>query len=212
MSVLVLLLAVIGILFALALNDPNAPLVPSGETDSAAVTVKLLVAAGTGKPAELTGEEVSSLMTRKLAQNGQNTVSGVRLTVNSDNTVAAYLPVSYKGMKLGVSANLTVGWDSAKNNIRAAVNSLKIGRLPVDPAWALSRAMDSLPDGTEREGNVLYLPPPVFGTYEMPNDAPGNIGGLEVRDGKFLLNFSANMPELEKYLQEKLKSFLNPSQ
>ncbi len=211
MSVFVLLLAVIGILFALALNDPNEPLALSGEMDSSAVTAKLLVAAGTGKPAELTGEEVGALMTRKLAQNGQSAVSGVRLTVNSDNTVDAYLPVFYKGMKLGVSANLTVGWDSAKNNIRAAVNSLKIGRLPVDPAWVLSRATGSLPKSVEREGAVLYLPPTMFGTYEMPNDAPGNISGLEVRNGKFLLNFSVNMPELEKYLQEKLKSFLNQS-
>ncbi|MDF1493248.1 hypothetical protein [Caproiciproducens sp. CPB-2] len=208
MSVPVLLLAVVGILFALALNDPNAPLAPGGETDSSAVTAKLLVAAGTGKPAELTGEEVGALMTQKLAQNGQRAVSGVRLTVNSDNTVDAYLPVSYKGMKLGVSANLTVGWDSAKKEIRAAVNSVKIGRLPVDPAWALSHAMDSLPKGAGREGNILYLPPPMFGTYEMPNDAPGSISGLEVRYRKFLLNFSVDMAKLEDYLKEQLKSIL----
>ncbi|MBW7571658.1 hypothetical protein [Caproiciproducens faecalis] len=203
-----LLLAAAGILFVLALNDPNPPLVPAGQTDTSAVAAKLLVSAGSGKPAELTGEEVSALMTEKLAQNGRDAVSGVRLTVNSDNTVGAYLPVTYQGMKLGVSANLTVGWNSTKNNIRVVVNSMKVGRLPVNPAWILPKVSDSLPKGTELEGNVLYLPPQMFGTYEMPNDAPGNISGLEVRDGKFLLNFTVDMAKLKDYLSEQLKSLL----
>jgi len=208
LSVLVLLLAVIGILSAMVLSDPNEPL--AGNTDASAVSAKIAIAAAaaTGKPAQLTGEEVGAMLSQKLAQGKQSTVRGVRLTVNSDNTVAAYLPVVYKGIKLGVSANLTVGWDGTKNGIRVAVNSMRIGRLPVNPARMLLRVKEKLPQGVEEQDGVLYIVPQMFGSYEMPNDAPGNISALEVRDGKFLLSFSVNMSKLKEYLEEQMKSLL----
>lgn len=208
LSVLVLLLAVIGVLSAMVLNDPNEPL--AGNTDASAASAKIAIAAAaaTGKPAQLTGEEAGAMLSQKLAQGRQSAVRGVRLTIKSDNTVAAYLPVVYKGIKLGVSANLTVGWDGTKNEIRAAVNSMKIGRLPVNPAQMLPRVKEKLPQGVEEQGGVLYIAPQMFGSYEMPNDAPGNISGLEVRDGKFFLSFSVDMSKLKEYLEEQLKSLL----
>nr|WP_319487484.1 hypothetical protein [uncultured Caproiciproducens sp.] len=208
LSVIVLLLAVAGILFGLAMSDPNEPLPPDGKTDSSAVAVKLVSAAATGEPAKLTGEEVSAMLTQKLAQGKQSAVQGVRLTVNSDNTVAAYLPVVYKGIKLGVSANLTVGWDATKNLIRVAVNSMKIGRLPVNSARMLSRVKDKLPQGVEVQGSVLSIAPDLLGAYAMPNDAMANISGLSVEDQKFVVNVTADLGRLTEYLKEKLKSLL----
>lgn len=209
LSVLVLLLAVIGVLSAMALSDPNEPLTENTDASAASAKIAIAAAATTGKPAQLTGEEASAMLSQKLAQGGkQNDVRGVRLTVNSDNTVAAYLPVTYKGIKLGVSANLTVGWDGTKNEIRVAVNSMKIGRLPVNPARMLLRVKEKLPQGVKEQDGVLYIAPQMFGSYEMPNDAPGNISGLEVRDGKFLLSFSVDMSKLKEFLEEQLKSLL----
>lgn len=208
LSVLVLLLAVIGVLSAMVLSDPNEPLAGNTDTSAASAKIAIAAAAATGKPAQLTGEEAGAMLNQTLAQGKQNAVWGVRLTVNSDNTVAAYLPVVYKGIRLGISVNLTVGWDGTKNKIRVAVNSMKIGRLPVNPERMLLRVKEKLPQGVEEQDSVLYIAPQMFGSYEMPNDAPGNINGLEVRDRKFILSFSVDMSKLKEYLEEQLKSLL----
>lgn len=200
-SVFVFLLAAAGIAFGLALNDPNPPIVPSGQTDS--IAVKLIHAAVTGDPARLSEEEVSALASHKLARGGK--VQGVRLSINDNHTVNVYLPVAYKGLRLGFSAVVLPGWDSTAKQMTATVQSVRIGRLPVPPRWFLSRVKKEAPQGLTVQGNRILISSSLLGGIPLTDNHVAYINGLSVSDHVFLVNVTADLNGLKNYLENFLK-------
>ncbi|MCY1712736.1 hypothetical protein [Caproiciproducens galactitolivorans] len=201
-SVFVFLLAAAGIAFGLALNDPNPPLVPSGQTDS--IAVRLIHAAVTGEPARLSEEEVSALVSHKLARDGGK-VQGVRFSINDNHTVNVYIPAAYKGLRLGFSAVVSPGWDSTAKQMTAAVQSVRIGRLPVPPRWFLSRVKKEAPQGLTVQGNQIRIPSSLLGGIPLTDNHVAYINGLSVSDHVFLVNVTADLNGLKNYLENFLK-------
>jgi hypothetical protein len=196
-----IILVVIGILTVLMMSDPNQDRTfPVAKSDT--VVAKLGVAAVTGEPARLTAEEVNGLLAAR------SSAQPVDFSINSDDTVGVYLPVNYKGIHLGVSATLTVGYDSTKKQILAEVHSAQIGRLPVQPAWALNYLKKNLPQGVSVSGNDVRADASLFTTRILANSVGLELSGLEVTGGYFVLNVSGNTDELKNYILQKLPSYL----
>ncbi len=205
LSVVILLLATLGILFGLALNDPNVP-ITADETDTA--VAKIITAAAAGKPTHLSAEEMGAILTAKLAQSKQTKVRGVRFSINSNNTVDAYLPVVYKGVKFGVSANLMVSSNTAEKQICAVVNSIKVGRLPVNPVWLLQYGKAELPNSVSANGNVLRVNTSLFSTYVLGDMVGVDINAVTVADPDFVVSVSGNLDKLKEYITQNLKSYI----
>ena len=204
-SFVALLLMIIGILFALILNDPNQPIATGAKTDTG--VAKLVKAAVTGAPAQLSSEEMNAILAAKLAKGTQTKIKGVRFTINGDNTVDAYVPVDYKGIRFGVSANLTVA-PAAEKQISATINSMKIGRLPVNPAWVLSYGKTVLPKEVGVDGNVLHVNADLLNTYVLENMVGANISSLTVANQNFVVGVSGNIDKLKTYIEQNLKSYI----
>lgn len=205
LSVVILLLVVLGILFGLALSDPNEPITAVKQTSTG--TVKLVKAAVTGEPASLTVDEMNSILAAKFAKSTQSKINGIRLSIGSNHAVNAYVPINYKGIKFGVSANLTVG-AAADKQISATVNSMKIGRLPVDPAWLLQNGKASLPSGIRVNGNILTMDTSLLDTYVVGDMVGVNLNSLTVADDQFVVSVSGNLEKLKEYIAQNLQSYI----
>lgn len=205
LSFVALLLVILGVAFGLALSDPNVPITASGQTNTG--VVKIIKAAVTGAPAHLSAEEMNAILAEKLAGGSQTKVRGVRFTINPNDTVDVYLPIDYKGVKFGMSGNLTFG-AAAEKQISATVNSIRIGRLPVNPAWLLQYGKEVLPKEISVNGSVLQVDSSLIGTYILANDAPASISSLTVADQSFVVGVSSNLDKLKEYIEQNLKSYI----
>jgi hypothetical protein len=205
LSVVALLLIILGILFGLALSDPNEPITPG--TKASAGAAKLVASVATGVPARLSCEEANDIVAARLAKSEQTKVKSMRFTINSDHTVNAYLPVEYKGMKFGMNANVTLSAADEKQ-ICATVNSMNIGRLPVNPAWALQNGKAVLPKDISVDGNALHINTRLLDTYVLEDMVGININSLMVEDQSFVVGVSGNLDKLKGYIEQNLKSYI----
>ena len=197
-SIVILLLAIIGIMFALALSDPNASITPVEQTKTG--VEKLVKAAVTGEPAQLSAEEMNAILV-------QTKVKNVRFMINSNNTADAYAPVEYKGIKFRVSANLTITTASEKQ-ISATVNSMKIGRLPVNPTLLMQYCKEVLPKEISVDKNVLRIDSSLLDTYILGDMVGMNINSLTIADQSFVVNVTGNLDKLKDYITKNLQSYI----
>jgi len=192
LSVLVVLLAALCVLSWMLLNDPNAGRPMPKPSDSA--VSKVVVATIAGKEAVLTPEEVSGWLNSLLLKN-TNPKSDVELkalsvTAEQDGTADVYLPVGYHGRTFGVTMNLSPSFDEKPEQMKFAVNSVHVGRLPVPAGSALDFMEKRLPSVLSREGNAL-----VCNTASLFRaDFSGaylrlTMKELELRDRSFYLKF-----------------------
>lgn len=205
LSVVVLVLAILGVTFGLALNDPNEPITAGNQAETG--ITKLVAAAVTGVPANLSSEEVNDILAAKLTENTQSKIKGIRFTINNDQTVDAYLPVGYKGIKFGVSANLTVS-TATENQVSATVNSMKIGRLPINPSQVLKYGKAILPNEITMDGNVLRVNTEQLKVYVLENMVEVNVSSLTVSDKNFVVGVSGNLDKLNEYIAKNYKSYM----
>ncbi|XOQ48610.1 MAG: DUF2140 domain-containing protein [Eubacteriales bacterium] len=201
LSVFVFLLAAAGIAYALARSDPNPPLAAAEHADG--IAVRMMQAAVTGEPVCLTEEEAGFLLSRSLTRDKR--IQGVRLSINDDQTVNVYVPVLYKQMPLGISAVVAPGLDSASKQITAAVQSVRIGRLPVPPGWFLSQVKKEAPDRFQVQGNTVRMQSSLLSGLSLSNGNILHLSGLSVSDDGFLVNITADMDTLKNYLERFLK-------
>ncbi len=197
-AIVVVLLIAIGVIAAYLFKDDNAGL---SAKPSAEALKTILADAVTGKESELTATQVNELLAYKAEQQAKNSALGnVYLTVNSDNTVNAYVPVTVKGMHFGITANMNIAFDSKQNAIAATVKSMHIGRLGVPVSWAMNLVKDKLPAGLKADGDKLtiessYLAFPIEGA-----NASLTVSDLEVKNGKFLLKTTGMTDVVKSYL------------
>lgn len=201
LSVFGAILILFGIAAALALSDPNRGQ-SAAKADAGNVLAKLGVAAISGEPARLTADEVNGLLAEQFPAHTP------QLSVSGDNTVNVYVPVNYKGIHLGITANVTLGYDSAKQQLYAVTHSLHLGRLPVDPAFGLRFLKNNLPKSMAAEGNVIHTDSTASDSGLL-GDAMGlQITGLDVTGGYFVLRVSGNLSQLRDFIVQTLPGAL----
>lgn len=201
LSVVAVLLIVIGILTALALSDPNRDQ-GKAAPDSGTALTKLGVAAISGEPARLTADEMNSLLASKFP------VQTPRLTVNADESVQIYAPVNYKGIHVGVTANVTIGCDPNRHIIYAAVHSLYLGRLPVDPSLGLKLAKGDSAQRITVDGSVLSTDSTLFDFGLLSEAAGMEISDIQVKDGDFVIGVSGDLTKLREFIVQAMPSVL----
>lgn len=201
LSIFSSLLVLVGILTALILSDPNrgqsAPTAKAGD-----VLTKLGVAAISGESARLTTEEVNGLLADQFPAHTP------QFSINSDNTVALYLPADYKGIHIGITANMTVGCDPSQQQVYAVIHSLYFGRLPVDPSLGLSMLKKNLPQNMTAEGNAVRMDSAVFDTGLFGEAAGLQISDLEVTGRYFVVSISGNLNKLREFIVQTLPGAL----
>lgn len=204
LSVLAAIFVPLGIAAMLALSDPGQGQ-SAAEADAGNALAKLGVAAVSGQPARITAGEVNGLLAEQLHSGAP------RLSIRSDNTVEVYIPASYKGIHVGVTANVTVGCDASSQQIYAVVHSLHLGRLPVEPSMGLRFLQGSLPESVAAEGNVVSVDSAAPGS-ELFGEAGGlQISELDVDGGCFVVYISGNLNRLRDFIVQTLPGALQSS-
>ena len=201
LSIFAGILVIMGILTALMLSDPNRNVAAAAKTDT--VAVKLGIAALSGEPARLTAEELNGFLSERFASQPP------QCYINSDDTVAVYLPVDYQGIHLGVVANFTVGFNSAQEQIFAEVHSVQVGRLPVQPALALNLFKKKFPQGIYVSGNVMRADISLLNAKIFGNLVGLQISGVEVTGRYFVLNVTGNADKLKEFIVQTLPGYFD---
>lgn len=201
LSVLGALLVLLGIAAAMALSDPNRAQ-SAVKADTGTPLAKLGVAAISGEPARLTAEEVNSLLVERF------TARAPRLSLGDDGTVTAYIPVNYKGIRLGVTAAMTIGYDTEKEQVCAEIHSLQLGRLPIAPSFGLRLLKSALPNGVSVKGNTVCADSAVSDSGLL-GSVPGlQVSSLEVSGGYFIVGVSGNLGRLHEFIVQALPNVL----
>lgn len=201
LSVFGAILILFGIAAALALSDPNRGQ-SAAKADAGNVLAKLGVAAISGEPARLTTDEVNGLLAEQFPAHTP------QLSDGGENTVNVYAPVNYKGIHLGVTANVTLGYDSAKQQLYAVLHSLHLGRLPVDPAFGLRFLKNNLPKSIAAEGNVVHTDSTASDSGLLGGAMGLQISGLDVISGNFVIRVSGNLGQLRDFIVQTLPNAL----
>lgn len=176
LSVAAVVLVAVGVVSWLALNDPNAGKGLENTPPSQALALKTAKSAITGQEAFFEPAEVSGFLNYLVQQEksragAASPVSGVEFSAGADNTADLYLPVTYAGKRLGVTVEGTPSVDSADGRIVFTVKSLHVGRLPLDPAWALGLMEPRFPREISVHAAELAYPLPDVGV---------SVGGVSV--------------------------------
>ncbi len=157
LSLLAVLLAVFCILSWMLFSDPNAGVSLPKPSDTA--VSKVAAASISGRETALTPEEVGGWLNGLLQDNAETSsrmgVSALSVTAGKDSTANVYFPVKYKGKRFGVLVNLAPSFDSTSEEMKFAVRSVKVGRLPIPVSTALNFAEKRLPSILSRQGNTL---------------------------------------------------------
>lgn len=207
--VVVLLLAAMGAVVGLAFSDPYADTVPAAAQPDTIVP-KLASSLLSGEPALLTKEEAGGLLAAQAAglQGGGFQVLDLQCVSVADGTADFYLPVSYAGMRLGVSAHFEIGSNPEDGTIWADLQSVHLGRLPIKPEWAMRAAEQALPEIVAAEGTRLSVPSSFFDEKVLGGAVGLTVTGLQATSEGFLVTVKGNTDRLESGLGQYLQEFL----
>lgn len=190
LSVLAVLLAAVFVLSVLAQSDPQAGKVRAAQP-SAAVAADVLKSAVTGDECAFSPEEMSGYLQYLVEKQGSQTdglqVEAAVLTAVSDGTADLYFPVSVRGRHLGVSVTVAPSCDTENGCMVFQVRSVRIGRLPVRPEWAIGFVRNRLPGGLSAQGDAVYRDASVFSLNAGDSSADLKITKLSAQDGAIRL-------------------------
>ena len=198
LAVVAVILAAVGVVSWLALNDPNAGKGLENTPPSEALALKTAKSAITGQEATFEPAEVSGFLNYLVQQEksragGALPVSGVEFSAGSNDTANLYLPVTYAGKRFGVTMEGTPSIDSADGRIAFAVKSLRVGRLPLDPAWALGVTKTRLPREISVHGAELDYPLPGIGVSVGGVSVGFTLKSIRMEDGKLGVKAAAKV-------------------
>lgn len=198
LSILAVLLAALCVLCWMLFSDPNAGVSLPKPSDTA--VLKVAEASASGRETALTPEEVGGWLNGLLQDNteagSRMGVSALSVTAGKDGTADVYFPVKYKGKRFGVLMNLAPSFDSASQEMKFAVRSVKVGRLPIPVGTALNFAEKRLPSILSRQGNALvYSTKSLFLVTASGISAQLKMTSLRMQDGIFYVGFTPSLKQ-----------------
>ena len=214
---LVLLLAIAaGTLLFLAFQDDNQGL---SAQPSVELLTKGVVAAGTGKEVALEPEELNGFLAYLFSQRkeGEETsplqLEGMYLTLGEEaGDAGLYLPCTYHGQHLGVTARAQVTFDAGKQAFCIQIKQLKVGRLQIPVDWVLAFAEKHLPEGLVREGETLWVDASKFSLYIKELGSALRLESFRVEHGKVYLRTTGVMDSVKENIKDKLGGLLGDSE
>lgn len=208
--VLAVLIVGIGATVGLALSDPYAKAVSAGVQPDTTVR-KLMDAVLTGDPVTLTRDEVNGLIAEKLAglPAGGMQLLDLQCVSTKEGCAEFYAPVSFRGLRLPLSAQLELGCDGEE--LWAEVQSVRIGRLPVPPQWMLEAVKNVAPPEVAIVEEKISMPASFFDENILGGSVGLTVQSLSVTDTGFLVDVTGNLDRLEEGIRQKLSDFLRGS-
>lgn len=202
LSVVAAILIVIGILTAMALNDPGRNSAPVPASTGSMFT-KLGAAALSGEPAQITQDELNGLLTSRFGSMPPQCI------IKEDKTLDVYVPVNYKGIRIGVTANVAMKFNPSRQQLSMQLNSVSVGRLPISPALALRLAKNRLPSGFSAEENVIYADVSTLVGNDMSNATGVDITGMDIFDGKLVITVAGDPDRFRDFVVQSLPELFN---
>lgn len=202
LSVAAVILILIGILTFLALSDPGRNTVPAAP-NTGTVYAKLGAAALSREPAQITQEELNGFLASKFG------AMPPQCKINPDNSLELYVPVNYKGIRIGVTANLTAEYNPSRQQLAMQFRSVSVGRLPVPPALALKLAGNRLPHGISVEGSVLYADISLLVGSDLSSATGVEITGIELFGGKLMVSVAGDPDRFREFVVQSLPDLFN---
>lgn len=208
--VIAVILVILGVLAVYLFKDDNAGLSAKPSADA---LKPILTNAVTGKETELTPTQVNELLAYKIEQKKSETsaLKSVYLTVNPDDTVNVYAPVTVNGMHFGITATAELEFDSTNTQLVATVKSMHVGRLGVPVGWTMDLIKNKLPAGIKANGDKIIVDSSLF-TFPVEGIKSSlTVSDLKVKNGKFLLSTTGMTDIVKDYLAqagEKLQGLL----
>lgn len=212
---LLLLAVTAGVLVYLISQDDNKGLSAQPSVD---LLTKGVVAAGTGQevaiePGELNGFLAYLFSQRK--EDGKDSplwLEGMYLSLGEEEGDAGlYLPCTYRGQHVGVTARARVAFDAQKQAFCIQVNQLKAGRMNVPVSWALTLAEKHLPEGVTREGDSLWVDASKFSLYIEELGSALRLESFRIEQGRVYLRTTGVLDSIQSYMKEKLGGLLGDS-
>ncbi|HHV32380.1 hypothetical protein [Caproiciproducens sp. LBM24188] len=201
LSVLVGLFALLGIFALLALNDPGRDSVPANP-DSGTVLTKLGAAALNKEPAQISEQELNGFLSASYK------TMPPQCKIQPDNTLELYMPVNYKGIRVGVTAHGSAAFDLSRQQLALKFSSVRIGRLPVPTAFALNLAKDYLPDGFFVEDDLVYLDTSAAMGGDYSSFTGIQITGMEIFDQKLIVSVAGDPNKFKEFIVQSLPDLL----
>lgn len=194
LAAVAVILVAVGVISWLALNDPNAG--KSFTPPSEALALKTAKSAITGQEVSFEPAEVSGFLNYLIQQETSRKgaalpVSGAEFSAGTDNTADLYLPVTYAGKRFGVTMEGTPSVEDGR--IVFAVRSLHVGRLPLDPAWALGVMKDRLPTAISVQDSEVSYPLPEVGVSVGGVNVGFSLKSIRMEDGKLGVKAAAKL-------------------
>ena len=160
----------------------------------------------------MTKEEVSGLLASQVAglQGGGFQVLDLQCVSVEDGIAEFYIPVSFSGLRLGVSAQFAVGCDAESETIWAELQSVHLGRLPVKTEWVMGAAEALLPAQVSVEGNTLSIPSSFFDEQVLGGAVGVTVQDLRATPEGFLVQVQGNLERIQSSIGQYLEQFLSP--
>lgn len=189
LTVILCILAVIlaggGVLSWAVLSDPNKGAAAAVTASADAVLGQLKNSVISGQPCSISIDEMNRYLAYRFSSGQkQSGLSDVVILDAEGNTLDCYLPILWKGKKFGVTANVTPSFDPEDNLLLFQVNSVTVGRLPVDSAWALSLAAKYLPSDAAAAGTTVSYTAPQETLTVSGISAKVSLSSLSVEDSR----------------------------
>lgn len=207
-AVLVVLLVSAGVMIGLFLKDDNAG--KYSAEPSTELLGQVAASALTGKDQTVSVEQLNGFAAYQLAAYRERHPGGnivpeqAVFAVNSDDTVAAYTPVTVSGIRLGVTSVSKVTFDREKKQLAVDVQRVKIGRVGVPAKSFLKRALSGrLPDGAALSGSRLLIDAPLLSVKAEKLDAKLEIADLRVENGGITILASGALDQVKEELQQR---------
>lgn len=187
--VLAVLIAAVGVLSWMVLNDPNAGKGLENIQASDALPKAVAKSAVTRQESSFSVDEVNGYLaylfqkSNVSKKDGSMKVQAVAISNASGSSADLYLPVSYQGKHLGVVLNVTPSLDSTNNKLLFQVNSAQVGRLPVPAGWALEKVRSHLPEGFSASDNTISCESPAIEASVSGITASLKVGDFKMENG-----------------------------
>ncbi len=202
LSIVAVLLVVLGVLFSLLLNDPGRSR-KSVAPEAGTILTKLGAAALGGEPAQLSQEELNGLLASKFSG------TAPQCQINADDTLDVYFPVNYKGIRIGVTANVSFSFNQSRQQVMMRVHSVHAGRLPLSPKLALKLGQNRLPHGVSAEGDFIYADVSWITGGDLSSVTGIEITDMKIMGQKLLVSVEGNPDKFREFIVQSLPDIFN---
>lgn len=180
----------------------------TGETapePSSAMVGDVVKSALTSGEIRLTGEELNGFLAYLGEVQDNETLKGLVLQVQPDDTLKVWAPVDKGWLKGTAWCRASVAFED--KTLRIQVLEAGMGTLSLPPSFVLSLAEEKLPEGISRDGDSLVLQTPGVSLDQYGVDISVSLTDLYVEDGEIVICTDTVQSALGWLLQEFANQF-----